>query len=136
NESAQLRDLARSIRSDQRAPFLAPWWLSPAIAYWSGQPGVAGSSHESLQGIADSARFFLSEQPGAAREILLKHETTWVFAYDSDRLIQNSAGLLGVAVPERPLARVLDRSPARAAAFLVLSGQNGAGKLFRFVDKL
>ena len=29
---------------------LAPWWLSPPLAYWSGQPAVAGSSHEALPG--------------------------------------------------------------------------------------
>ena len=60
NESKQLRELATSIHSEQTHPFLAPWWLSPSIAYWSGQPGVAGSSHEALEGIADSARFFMA----------------------------------------------------------------------------
>ena len=42
-ESVQLRDLAVSLRSSQARPFLAPWWLSPAVAYWSGQPGVAAA---------------------------------------------------------------------------------------------
>ena len=60
-ESAQIRDLSLSLRSLDVHPFLAPWWLSPSIAYWSGQPGVAGSSHESLNGIEESARFFSSE---------------------------------------------------------------------------
>jgi hypothetical protein len=64
NESAQLRDLAVGLRSSEIRPFLAPWWLSPEIAYWSGQPGVAGSSHESLPGIEESARFFGSSQFG------------------------------------------------------------------------
>jgi hypothetical protein len=63
SESAQMRQLAVKIRSDQKRAFLAPWWLSPAISYWSGQPGVAGSSHESLSGIGESARFYLSEDP-------------------------------------------------------------------------
>src|SRR5262249_43827903 len=44
-ESVQIRDLALSLRSSEVNPFLAPWWLSPPIAYWSAQPGVAGSSH-------------------------------------------------------------------------------------------
>ena len=39
NESLQLRELAVDLRSTQMHPFLAPWWLSPSIAYWSGQPG-------------------------------------------------------------------------------------------------
>ena len=54
----RLRDLALSLRSPDVHPFLAPWWLSPSIAYWSGQPGVAGSSHESLNGIEETARDF------------------------------------------------------------------------------
>ncbi len=48
-EEVEWRALAMEIRSEKREPFLAPWWLSPAIAYWSEQPGVAGSSHESLR---------------------------------------------------------------------------------------
>jgi len=42
NESVQIRDLALSLQSSTDAPVVAPWWLSPSIAYWSGQPGVAG----------------------------------------------------------------------------------------------
>jgi hypothetical protein len=78
-ESAQIRELALGLRSSDVHPFLAPWWLSPSIAYWSGQPGVAGSSHESLNGIEDSAWFFLSEDLQRAHEILEKHRVVWVF---------------------------------------------------------
>ena len=49
---------AGRLRSQETQPLLAPWGLSPSISYWSGQPAVAGSSHESLSGIAASARFF------------------------------------------------------------------------------
>src|SRR5262249_12265008 len=93
-ESAQIRDLALSLRSADAHPFLAPWWLSPSITYWSGQPGIAGSSHESLNGIEDSARFFLSDDLQRAREILQTHRVAWVCSYDSDRVAQNSAGIL------------------------------------------
>ncbi|HEY6069797.1 MAG TPA: hypothetical protein VIU85_00380 [Chthoniobacterales bacterium] len=136
NESVQMRDLAATIRSDQTRAFLAPWWWSPAISYWSGQPGIAGSSHESLSGIAESALFYLSEDPRAAREILRNRRVEWVFAYDWEQVGQNSANLLGTPLPERNIGRVLDRTPGQAPAFLVLSGQNGTAKLFRFVDKL
>ena len=136
NESGELRELALSIRSKEKNPFLAPWWLSPSLAYWSGQPAVAGSSHEALDGIADSAHFFLTNDPQIGREILKKRRIAWVFAYDSDRVVGNSADLFGSTVSERPLGRVLDRTPTHAPAYLVLSGQNGAAKLFRFVDKL
>ncbi len=136
NESKQLRELATSIRSEQTHPFLAPWWLSPSIAYWSGQPGVAGSSHEALDGISVSARFFLVSDLQGGRGILRNRRVDWVLAYDWRRVAQNSADLLGASVPDNAIGRILDRSAGQAPPFLVLSGQNQAAKLFRFADKL
>jgi len=130
-ESAQIRDLSLSLRSTEVHPFLAPWWLSPSIAYWSGQPGVAGSSHESLNGIEASVRFFLSEDLEQAHEILDKHRVAWVVAYDSDRVAQNSAAVLNRAVPLRPLCRVLYQTPSQAPPFLIFSAQNPTCKLYR-----
>ena len=127
----QIRDLALSLRSADVHPFLAPWWVSPSIAYWSGQPGIAGSSHESLNGIEDSARFFISEDFQQAREILQKDKVAWVFAYDSDRVAQNSAAILNEALPANPLCRVLDRRPSQAPRFLNFSAQNPTCKLYR-----
>ena len=135
NEAVQLRDLARNLQSPEAHPFLAPWWLSPAIAYWSGQPGIAGSSHESLKGIEDSARFFLSEDLQKARKILQNHRVTWVFAYDAERVAQNSAAVLNEPVPPHPLCRVLDRTPSQAPAFLIFSAQNAVCKLYRVVER-
>jgi len=129
-ESAQIRDLALNLRSPEVHPFLAPWWLSPSIAYWSGQPGVAGSSHESLNGIEESARFFLSENLQKARELLEKHHVAWVLAYDSDRVAQNSAAVLNEPLCREPLCRVLDRTPSQAPPFLVFSAQAPACKLY------
>jgi hypothetical protein len=134
NDSVQLRELALNLQSSERRPFLAPWWLSPPIAYWSGQPGVAGSSHESLNGIEDSARFFLSADLQAAREILRKRRVAWVIDYDFERLARNSSAILGVGVPQYPLCFILGRTPAQAPRFLVLSAQNEAGKLYRIVE--
>jgi hypothetical protein len=135
NEAIQLRELAINLRSPEMRPFLAPWWLSPAIAYWSGQPGVAGSSHESLEGIEQSARFFLSQDWQAARKILENRRVVWLIAYDFERLARNSSAILGVGVPQYPLGFVLGRTPAQAPRFLVLSAQNGAGKLYRTVER-
>jgi hypothetical protein len=129
-ESAQIRDLSLSLRSPEARPFLAPWWLSPSIAYWSGQPGVTGSSHESLNGIEDSARFFLSEDLQKARAILEKRHAAWVFAYDSDRVAQNSAAILNEPRPLQPLSRVLDRTPSQAPPFLIFSAQNPTCRLY------
>jgi hypothetical protein len=112
-------------------PFLAPWWWSPAVAYWSGQRGVAGSSHEALAGIEQSARFFLAPDPETAQSILQKNRVAWVLAYDADRTVANSALILGVPAPENPLGRVLDRAPSQAPSFLQLAAQNPASKLFR-----
>jgi hypothetical protein len=131
NESVQLQELAVTIRSKDVHPFLAPWWISPSVAYWSGQPAVAGSSHESLDGIADSARFFLSENLLTAREILEHHKVVWVFAYDSDRVAANSAAILDMSIPAHPLCRTIDRTPAQAPRYLIFSGQNATAKIFR-----
>ncbi|HEY4639425.1 MAG TPA: hypothetical protein VIG87_05840, partial [Candidatus Udaeobacter sp.] len=108
----------------------APWWLSPSIAYWSGQPGVGGSSHESFNGIEESARFFLSENLQKPRDILERRHVSWVFAYDSDRVAQNSAAILNEPVPREPLCRALDRTPSKAPRFLIFSAQTPACKLF------
>jgi hypothetical protein len=133
NDSMQLRELSLGLRSPEVDPFLAPWWLSPAIAYWSGQPGVAGSSHESLDGIADSARFFLAEDFQKSREIVKNHQVSWVFAYDADRVALISAIILDQRPVEHALCYVLQRAPNQAPRFLVFSAQNTSAKLFRVV---
>ena len=121
----------RELESKEAQPFLAPWWLSPSIGYWSGQPAVAGSSHESLSGIADSARFFLATDLSVAQGILEKHNVVWVIAIDAEDVIENSATILGSTRPANPLARVLTHPPGRAPAFLSITAQNGAGKIYR-----
>jgi hypothetical protein len=135
NESAQLRDLALSLRSSELRPFLAPWWLSPEIAYWSGQPSVAGSSHESLHGIENSARIFVSQDWVMVRKLLESHKIAWVIVYDSERTAQNSAEILGIAVPQQSICFVLDKTATRAPPFLVLSAQDGVAKLYRVVTQ-
>jgi hypothetical protein len=84
-----------------------------------------------MQGIADSARFFLSENRQETRQMLSNHNVSWVIAYDGDRVAQNSAVILGCALPARPLCQILDRTPGQAPGFLELSAQNGAAKLYR-----
>jgi hypothetical protein len=121
----------RQAATQINGPFLAPWWWSPAVAYWSGQPAVAGSSHEALDGIEQSARFFLASDSESAKAILLKNKVAWVFAYDADRIVSNSAAILGVPPPENAFGRVLDRTPSQAPPFLELAAQNPACKLFR-----
>jgi hypothetical protein len=135
NKSEQLREIALNLQSSENHPFLAPWWLSPEIAYWSNQPGVGGSSHESLPGIEDSARFFVSRDWGTARKVLENHRVAWVIAYDSQRTAQNSGQILGTAAPQQPVCMLLDKAATRTPPFLVLSAQNGVAKLYRVIGQ-
>ncbi|MEY2495787.1 MAG: hypothetical protein QOJ45_2279 [Verrucomicrobiota bacterium] len=130
-EAVKWRETAKLLVARTETPFLAPWWWSPAVAYWSGQPGLAGSSHEALSGIAESARFYLAPDAATAREISITNKIVWVLVYDADRTAQNSSAILGISPPAEPLCRVLDRTPAEAPRFLQLVSQNAACKLFR-----
>lgn len=103
-ELPQLRQIAGAVQG----PFLAPWWLSPPVAYWSRQPGVTGSSHESLPGIVDAARFYLADAPAAAQNILEKRGVRFVIADDPNRVLGTAAQLLGVIPSSRMMgARLL-----------------------------
>ena len=117
-ERAALRDTVSIIAADPNAAFLAPWWQSPAIAYWTHRPGVAGSSHQSLPGIVDTARFYLTDKPEEAAAILKKRRVTHVLADDAEREIETAASLLGIESPPTPLATILDESPRNAPPFL------------------
>lgn len=107
SEWINARRAAERMRSDGVEPFLAVWWLSPALAYWSEQPAVAGSGHEGIEGIVDSARFFLSTDPVLAREILRARGVRTVVASDSARAVENAARILGTTPLEAPLAERL-----------------------------
>lgn len=84
-ESAQLRppqDLAdlRRMAGQVSAPgaIMAPGWIAPALLYYSGQPIVASSSHQSLPGILDWAQFTTGRDFVAADELLQKRQTRWI----------------------------------------------------------
>jgi hypothetical protein len=124
---ARLRTIAVKMRAGPRMGFLAPWWMSPQLAYWSGQPGVAGTSHQSLPGTLDAARFYVSADEAKAADILRKRQVGWVIADDAsfdivqtDRLlaVTNSELVLGVRAPEEPLAYILAEHPRQAPGFL------------------
>jgi hypothetical protein len=96
---------------------------------------VAGSSHESLPGIEDSARFSVGQDWETVRKLLENHKVAWVIAYDFERTAQNSAEILGMAAPQQPVSFVLDKTATGAPPFLVLSAQNGVAKLYRVVAR-
>ena len=117
-ERTALRQTVSAITGDPAAAFLAPWWQSPAIAYWTRHPGVAGSSHQSLPGIVETARFYLAENPADAAAILKKRRVAWVLADDAGRMTGTSAALLGLAPPATPLALILAERPRDVPPFL------------------
>lgn len=99
-ERKALRELAAVQKARDAGPFLAPWWLSPAVAYWSGQPGVAGSSHQSLPGILDAAEIALAPDAGTALAKIEARGVKWILADDPGRVKPEAAMLLGVESPE------------------------------------
>ncbi|HEY3601674.1 MAG TPA: hypothetical protein VGK72_06935 [Chthoniobacterales bacterium] len=133
-EAMEWRAAATSLGGRAWGAVLAPWWLAPATAYWSGRPVVGGSSHESLPGIVDTARFFLATSAAEARQILERHGVQWVLVADGERVGENSAAILGRPVPSDALCRILDRTPSQAPSFLVLRKQNDACKTYEFRD--
>lgn len=125
---------ARAIASHLDGAFLAPWWFCPALSYWSRQPGVAGSSHESIEGVMQTARCFGTQDTEEAAQILKEHSVKWIITYDADRVAQNSAELLKHPVFPNAVCYVLDRRPSEAPPFLRLMAQIGCFKLFRVLD--
>lgn len=129
-----LRDAAEHLEGE--GAILAPWWLSPALVYWSGKPALAGSSHESLPGSVETARFYLSETPLEAATVLRERKVSFVLADDPDRVLSTSAGLLGRIKPASALATILYEQPRLAPPFLALAHVNPVFKLFKVEEKL
>ena len=121
----------RAISSQIDGPFIAPWWFSPAVSYWSRQAGVGGSSHESIQGIVEIAKFFEAQDAEEAMQVIDRHNVIWIVSYDADRVAQNSAQILGTPVPKNAFCYLLDRRPSEVPPFLRLIAQTGHFKLFR-----
>ncbi len=110
---------------------LAPWWQTPSLVFWTGHPGVGGSSHQSLPGIIDGARFYLSTTPATAEQILRDRQVQWVIAYEPSRIIQNSEQILGVQAVPGTLAERLYYQPSQVPAFLRMVHQNQFFKVYQ-----
>ena len=119
-----LRDAAEHLKSTGLHPILAPWWVCPALSYWSGQPAIAGSSHEGLSGILDSARFFTTADLDAARAILKKRGVRWVVSYETEAVVENSEKILNQSAPQKSLGWILYSAPSHAPDFLTFAYQN------------
>ena len=122
----ELRRIALLMRSTEKRPFLAVWWQSPQLSYWSGQPGIAGTSHQSFPGIFDSARFFLSDSESEEAGILRKRGVRYVIIHDlavetdprKYPAVINSANILGTDAPLEPIAFRLAESPRKTPPWL------------------
>jgi hypothetical protein len=102
-EAALLEQVGEFLRTQPRGGVLAPWWISPALARASGQPMVGGTSHQSLPGSADTARFFMSNDDGIALAQLHLRQVRYVVTDAPERIIATSSQLLGVPAPQNPL---------------------------------
>lgn len=129
-DAITLRQSALHIRSRPPGGVLAPWWLCPAIVWWSGHPCIGGSSHQSLPGIIDSCEFYLSQDRETARKIMEKHQIRYVFSYEPERITQNSCQILGVEAPLSSLASDLYNHPQKSPAGLRLIFSNQFFKVF------
>jgi hypothetical protein len=95
--SLQLAQISRAI--DQPGGIMAPWWLSPGLLYFSGQPIVSGSSHCGISGIVASARFYSTTSWDEAERILRERKVRWIVVWDDPRfeypVLNTALGILG-----------------------------------------
>ncbi len=134
-ENIQLRAIASAMSLPPGRGFIAPWWISPAVAYWSGQPGVGGSSHQSLAGIADTAKFFISVDPQEAQTILNLRKSTWVIVDDPVRTLSTSAQLLGTDALPGSMGNLLFSGDVPPRLDLTLIKNSGFYQLYRKTDR-
>lgn len=134
-DAALLRQASVFLKEAPPGIVLAPWWLSPPIAYWSGQACVSGSSHQSLPGTMEAARFYLSTNSLEARDILARRQVRWVVAYEPARVIGNSMQVLGTRPEKPPLAQALYAQAPSGDSFLQPAYQNKFFKVFGVKQK-
>jgi hypothetical protein len=146
--SLELSQISRAI--DGPGGIMAPWWLSPGLLYFSGQPIVSGSSHCGISGIVASAKFFSAGSWIDAERILRERKVRWIVAWDDPTvydgeqyvypLLNSSRGILGLASysdddkawAEATVAQVLieDRD---VPTWLHLRGITSQFKLYEYV---
>jgi hypothetical protein len=132
SDQARLRQAAEFISEKAPGAILAPWWWSPQLAYWSGQPAVAGSSHESLPGIVDTARFFGTTDPKEAQAICDNRYVETVVTGNPQNIVIESAHILGQPLPQQDntMADILWERPHSAPVFLHLVWDDNVYKVF------
>jgi hypothetical protein len=95
--SLETAQISRAI--DAPGGIMAPWWISPGLLYFSGQPIVSGSSHAGMTGIVASAKFFSTTSWPEAERILRQRRVRWIVVWDNPifvyPLLNTSLGILG-----------------------------------------
>jgi hypothetical protein len=132
NDQRRLRQAADDIGEHAPGAILAPWWWSPQLAYWSGQPALGGSSHESLPGNVDVSRFFAATDPNVAKQICDSRYVETVVTGEPQNIVTESAHILGQPLPdkENTMADLLWKAPHSAPVFLHLIFDNNVFKVF------
>jgi hypothetical protein len=131
-DDERMRGAAEFIGAHAPGGILAPWWWTPKLVYWSGQPGVAGTSHESLAGIVDSARFFATTDPKEAEKICNDRYVETVVIGSPENIVINSCHILGRPLPDKDntMADILWERPHSAPYFLHLIRDDNVYKVF------
>ena len=141
--SLQLAEIARSI--DAPGGIMAPWWLSPALLYFSGDPIVSGSSHCGISGIVASAKFFAATNWVDAERILRERQAHWVVVWDDQHyvypLLDSSRQIIGLPsysendapAAEATVAQVLIEDRDNVPGWLHLRGVTPDLKLYEYV---
>jgi hypothetical protein len=140
--SIQLLQIARSI--DHPGGILAPWWLSPGLLYFSGQPIVTGSSHCGISGIVAAAKFYTATSWIEAEQILKARQVRWVVVFDDPQyvypVLNTSRAVLGLPFYTDDDAKDADTTVAQTLStdqfvptWLRLRGVTPQLKLYEYV---
>lgn len=132
DDQRRLRQAAVFIGDKAPGGILAAWWYSPQLVYWSGQPAVAGTAHEGMAGIVDSARFFSTTDPKVAEAICNERSVETVVVTNPYNIIVNSVHILGQPLPQREntMADILWDAPHSVPYFLHLVWDDNVVKVF------
>lgn len=133
-EAVLLEETGEFLRSQPPGGVLAPWWISPALARLGNHPMVGGTSHQSLPGTADTARFFLAGDWEAAAAILRERQVRYVVSDAPERIIPTSAALLGIGPTENPVALRLARG-RDLPSFLQPVFANAYFRVYKVIDE-
>jgi hypothetical protein len=85
---------------DEGPAVMAPWWTGPQILYETGRPVPASPYHGNLEGIVDSARFYLLESDAEPAALMRARCAGWVIVPSHSGFALQGRYLLGQS-PDR-----------------------------------